>query len=441
MMRASIKDSIALMTLMKPQEQRSAYAAFAMVFLLMAVYFVLRPVRDAMASDWSDTEVSLLWNIQFFVSTGIVMLYCWGISRVDFKRVVPMVYGMFALSFMLFYLITRSMHDPTLVEKAFYLWVTAFGLLNLSVFWSFMSETFSKDQGKRLFPFIGAGASAGAITGPAIPTLFAETLGVANLMLLAAVGLLLVIPLVWFLSRTGHRQTTTQGTVREAVEGRMGQAWWSGFVDVLKNRYLLMIAVFILLYVFLNGFVYFQQKNLLAEFSRADRTRILGGIDWLVNVLTFVCAFALTGRMVRRLGMGLTLASVPLLMVLGLLVLAVAPAVVVLLAIQVTRRVGNYAITRPGREMLFTQVTQDERFKAKPVIDVAVYRGGDAVSASVFAFLTDGLGLGLLGMSLIGTLVAAAWAGTGWFLGKQFDQQKTARTNEFTVRAVAGPQP
>ena len=198
-MGSTIKQKIALVTLMKPAEQRSAYAAFAMVFLLMAVYFVLRPVRDAMASDWSDTEVSLLWNIQFFISSGIVMLYCWCISRISFRQVVPMVYGLFALSFLMFYLITQTMSDPILVEKAFYLWVTAFSLLNLSVFWSFMSETFSKNQGKRLFPFIGAGASAGAIIGPAIPTIFAGTLGAANLMLLSAMGLLMVIPLVLFL--------------------------------------------------------------------------------------------------------------------------------------------------------------------------------------------------------------------------------------------------
>ncbi len=439
-MGSTIKQKIALVTLMKPAEQRSAYAAFAMVFLLMAVYFVLRPVRDAMASDWSDTEVSLLWNIQFFISSGIVMLYCWCISRISFKQVVPMVYGLFALSFLMFYLITQTMSDPILVEKAFYLWVTAFSLLNLSVFWSFMSETFSKNQGKRLFPFIGAGASAGAIIGPAIPTIFAGTLGAANLMLLSAMGLLMVIPLVLYLSRTGSARQTGAIINEGRDQPGMTDSWWSGFTAVLNNRYLLLIAVFIVLYVLLNGFVYFQQKNLLADFSRADRTRILGGIDWLVNVLTFVFAFALTGRMVRRLGMGLTLASVPLLMCLGLLILAIAPAVVVLLAIQVTRRVGNYAITRPGREMLFTQVTQDERYKAKPVIDVVVYRGGDAVSASLFALLTDGLGLGLLGMSLIGSMLAAIWAGAGIYLGRCFEHQQTNQANGYTVKAVADQQ-
>jgi AAA family ATP:ADP antiporter len=436
MIRSSIKTTIAQVTLMKPAEQRSAFMAFAMVFLLMAVYFVLRPVRDAMASDWTDSEVSLLWNIQFFISTGIVMLYCWCISRVSFKRVVPMVYGLFALSFLGFYLITQSMSAPTLVEKTFYLWVTAFSLLNLSVFWSFMSNTFSVSQGKRLFPFIGAGASAGAIAGPAIPALFAESLGVDNLMLLAALGLMAVIPMVYALSHSGRPGQSAILKPEDQEQTSLRENWWTGFVAVLNNRYLLLIAVFILLYVLLNGFVYFQQKNVLAEFSRADRTRILGGIDWLVNVLTFVFAFVLTGRMVRRLGMGLTLASVPLLMVTGLLVLAFVPTVVVLLAIQVSKRVGNYAITRPGREMLFTRVTQDERFKAKPVIDVVVYRGGDALSASLFALLTDGLGLGLLGMSLIGSLVAAAWAVAGLYLGRRFNHQTIRQNKNFATKAL-----
>ncbi|MCX7553651.1 MFS transporter [Marinicella sp. S1101] len=415
----SLKGLIESITLMKAEEQKAAYASFAMVFLLMAVYFVLRPVRDAMASDWSDTEVSFLWNIQFFLSTGIVLLYCFFISKVRFKYVVPVVYGLFAVSFLLFYVVTTHSTEPTWVEKGFYLWVTAFSLLNLSVFWSFMSETFSKNQGKRLFAFIGAGASAGAIVGPAVPTLFAETLGLSKLMLVAAVGLLAVIPIILYLTRYQHTQH--KAAQKQSANHLVMQAqWWSGFRDVVKNPYLLAIALFILLYVFINSFVYFQQKNMLAVFSRSERAQILGGIDWLVNVLTFVFAFAITSRMVQRLGMGFTLASLPLLVVMGFLILAIVPAVVVLLALQTGRRVGNYAVTRPAREMLFTQVTPDERFKAKPVIDVVVYRGGDAVSGSLFAVLSDGIGLGLMGMSFIGAGIAACWAFVGLKLGRMY---------------------
>ncbi len=418
----SIKEKISTFTLMKPYEQKAAMAAFFMALILMTAYFILRPVRDAMASDWSDSEVSVLWNIQFFLSIGVIALYGFAVSRMTLKQLAPMIYGFFSFSFVLFYCLTPLFKDPVLMEKGFYLWVTVFSLLNLSVFWSFVSTIFTKKQSKRLFPFISAGASAGAILGPAVPLFFSHSMGLDNLMLIAAVALLLVIPVAMFLNRIqGSGEGENQ--YRQATNNQvMGGAWWKGFSDVLNNRYLLGIAAFILLYVFLRSFMYFQQKNILAEFSRPERTQILGGIDWIVNLMTFVFAFALTSRMVKYLGMGLTLASVPLLLVLGMGILAFAPWVTILLGVQIARRVGNYSITRPAREMLFTEVSQEERFKAKPVIDVVVYRGGDAVSASIFALLTDGVGLGLGALSCIAAGIAAIWAALGIRLGRLYER-------------------
>ncbi|MEL7449006.1 MAG: MFS transporter [Pseudomonadota bacterium] len=420
----SIRQAIGSITLMKPHEQKAALAAFGMVFMLMAAYFVLRPVRDAMASDWSDTEVSFLWNIQFFLSIGVVALYGFAVSRVRFHHLVPAIYGTFALTFLLFYLAAPLFSNPTTLEKGFYLWVTVFSLLNLSAFWSFMSDTFTQDQATRLFPFISAGASAGAIAGPTIPLLFSNALGLDNLMLIAAVALLLVIPVALYLGRARQPRSDSPQPHTSGERDAIGGSWWSGFRDVLRNRYLLGIAVFILLYVFLSSFIYFQQKNILADFTRTERTQILGGIDWVVNLLTFVFAFMITGRMVRNFGMALTLASVPLLLVLGMGILAFAPAVTMLLGLQIVRRVGNYSVTRPAREMLFTEVSKEERFKAKPVIDVVVYRGGDAMSASLFALLTDGLGLSLAAVSLVGAGIAALWASIGMRLGRQYQSRQ-----------------
>ncbi len=420
---SSLKAKIAWLTLMKPEEQKAAVASFVMVFILMAVYFILRPVRDAMASDWSDTEVSVLWNIQFFLSSGLVMLYCFVINHLRLRHVVPAVYSLFAVSFLVFYFVTVNAVDVVWAEKAFYLWVTSFSLLNISVFWSFMGEVFSKKQGQRLFPIIGSGASAGAILGPVIPVMFADSLGLPTLMLVAAMGLLLVVPIVLYLLKSIPKNQHKNKPIRPENQRIKGQ-WWSGFRDTFTHPLLFGIAIFILLYVFINSFVYFQQKNLLAEFSRADRAQILGGIDWVVNVLTFVVAFVVTGRMVKRMGMALTLASIPLAMVFGFVILALAPMVIILLGVQMARRVGNYSITRPAREMLFTQVSQEQRFKAKPVIDVVIYRGGDAASATVFASLTDGIGVGMLGMSIIGAVVAGFWAVVGFMLGSRFTRAK-----------------
>ena len=404
-------------------ELKATLASFTMVFILMACYFILRPVRDSMASDWSDSEVSLLWNLQFFISIAIVSIYGFIISKIKFKNVVPIVYSGFSASFFIFYLVTQNISDPILVEKAFYIWVSAFSLFNLSVFWSFMSDTFNKDQGKRLFAIIGAGASIGAIVGPMIPTLFAKQLGIQNLMLIAACGLLLVIPLVLYIYRLKINQLNNINVSVDLTQQKLGNAWWSGFKSILTNPYLLGIGLFILFYVFIGSFVYFEQKNLLAEYTRSQRVEILGSIDWIVNSLTFFIAFFITGRIVTKFGMPVTLALMPVLLFIGMLILSFAPMVVILLGIQVIRRVGSYAVTRPAREMLFTQVTPDERFKAKPVIDIVIYRGGDAISGSLFAILTEGIGLGLAAVSLVGAGIAALWAWLALKLGHKYNKQ------------------
>jgi len=411
-------------------ELKATLVATLFVFILMASYYILRPVRDAMASDWTDSEVSFLWNINFFVSAGIVAVYGFAVSRVRLRSIVPAMYGFFATTFVAFYFGISLFEDRVLVDKAFYLWVSVYALFNVSVFWTFMADTFNAGQAKRLFGIIGAGASAGALVGPAIPTLFAGVLGNDTLMLIASVSLLMVIPLVFY---TYHLKATELGNAElqaDTSKAVVGGNWWQGFQAFFTNPFLLGIGVFILLYVFIGSFIYFEQKNLLEEFSREERTQILGSIDWLVNVVTFGMAFFLTGRIVGRIGMATALAMMPVLVAAGLLILAFAPILTVLLALQVFRRGGNYGLTRPAREMLYTRVTREERFKAKPVIDIVVYRGGDAISGTLFAFLTDGIGLGLAAVAVVGAAISAAWGAVGVWLGKRFDSVKETRIKD-----------
>ena len=183
-------------TKVEPNELRATILSFLFVFTLMAAYFIIRPVRDAMASDWSRTDTSFLWTLTFFFSVIGVSLYGYIISRVRFSRVVPGVYIFFASSFGAFYVGSQSVADPTLVDKAFYVWLSVFSLFHVSVFWSFMSGLFSKEQAPRLFAVIASGASIGAIVGPAIPTFFAADIGVMNLMLVSAVMLLIPVPII-----------------------------------------------------------------------------------------------------------------------------------------------------------------------------------------------------------------------------------------------------
>ena len=408
----------------EPNELKSVLLSFGLVFMLMAAYYILRPVRDAMASDWTDTEVSFLWNLNFFISCGVVALYGFAVSRVRFWILVPGMYAFFAATFVAFYFGVSSIEDRNLVDKVFYVWVSIFSLFHISVFWSFMSDLFNKEQSGRLFAFIAAGASAGALVGPLVPTILAGTIGIESLMLIAAIVLVFTIPVVLVLERLKSAELHNEDVNADLSAARIGGNPFAGFKQFVSNPYLLAIGAFILLYTSIGSFAYFEQKNLLVDFDRATRTQILGGVDFVVNCLTFGIGMFATGRIVTRFGMPFTLAIVPVFVAIGLLILAFAPLLTVLLAFQVGRRAGNYAITRPGREMLFTAVDRETRFKAKPVIDIAVYRGGDAVSGMAFAGLTDGLGLGLGAVAAVGAGIASVWALLGRYLGRIFERTR-----------------
>ncbi|MEX2525243.1 MAG: MFS transporter [Gammaproteobacteria bacterium] len=428
-------------TLMRiePNELRSTLLSFLFIFILMAAYYILRPVRDAMASDWTDAEVAFLWTLNFFISAGVVALYGGAVSRVTFRRLVPGVYTFFAATFIGFFIAVTVVESRALVDKCFYVWLSVFSLFHISVFWSYMSDTFNKDQATRLFAIIAAGASAGALVGPSIPTLFADALGNDKLMLIAAALLVLPIPIILYLARLKITDLGNEDVQADPALLRIGGNPLTGFKQFLTNPYLLAIGGFILLYTMISSFVYFEQKNILAPYDRETRTRILGGIDWITNALTFGLAFFATGRLVQRFGMAVTLPLLPVLVIAGLLILAFAPIITVLLALQVARRAGNYAVTRPAREMLFTGVDRETRFKAKPVIDIVVYRGGDTLTAWLFAGLSQGLGLGMAAIALVGAGIAAVWAAVGIYLGKWFDDyHKTAPVpeQEENIRAM-----
>lgn len=404
-------------------EVRATVLSFLFVFTLMAAYFIIRPVRDAMASDWSRTETSFLWSLTFLFSIIAVVLYGFVISRVRFSRVVPGVYVFFAASFAVFYFGTEFVADPILVDKAFYVWLSVFSLFHTSVFWSFMSGLFSKEQAPRLFAVIASGASIGAIVGPAIPTFFAQDIGVMNLMLISAVMLLVPVPMIGALERLKVGELGNEhlkADLRQAE--RLGKNPFSGFMLFVRNPYLLAIGTFILIYVTMSTFVYMELREFLAIYERPERAEIQASIDLAVNSLALLTALFATSRLTSRFGMATTLALIPALMVGGWLVVAMIPVLGVLIGLQIVRRAGNYAVTRPGREMLFTVVDNETRFKAKPVIDIVVYRGGDMVTAWLHTGLRETLNFGLGGVALAAAVVAGIWAMAGVYLGRAYNR-------------------
>ena len=424
-------------TLIEKSEQKTVGISFSLIFVLMAAYYMLRPVRDAMASDWSNTEISVLWNIQFFLSLTVVAIYGAAVSKIKFRYLVPTVYGFFALSFVSFHFGSALVADQVLLDKGFYLWLSLFSLFHVSVFWSLMADLYNQEQCQRLFGFIAVGASAGAILGPLVATVVAQTIGSETLMLSASLLLLLPLPIIGYLQYLKRTELHNDQVSTDLSHRKIGGNPLAGFKQFFTSPYLMGIAAFILLYTAISSFAYFEQTNLLRDYDRDQRTEILALLALVVNILAFLLGFFATSRLATHLGMPATLAIVPAFMCVALLILAFAPILTVLLALQVARQSGNYGIIKPAREMLFTSVSRESRFKAKPVIDVAIYRGGDAVWSSAFALLTDGLGLGIAAMAVIGGGIAAIWAGTGAVLGSVFNKRAVMDEQADAVKSVS----
>ncbi len=422
---------VAAATKVEPHELKATVVSFVFVFCLMAAYFIMRPARDALASDWTDEQLSWLWTSTFIFSVIAVSIYGGVISRIRFKIMVPTVYAFFAATFVGFYVVGNTVGESDLVNRCFYVWLSVFSLFNLSVFWSFTSGIYNKDQAKRTFAVIATGAMLGAAVGPAVPLFFTDNIGALNLLLIGAVVLLLPIPLIGVLERLRTDELGNADALGAAADQTpLSANPFSGFGSFVTRPYLLAIGGFIVFYVMMNTFIYFELRDALGQFERDVRAQYWAGIDFAVNWLAILTALFATGRLATRAGMPTTLALVPLLMIGGWIAVAVAPVLAVLVGLQIARRAGNYAITRPGREMLFTIVNPDIRFKAKPVIDIVVYRGGDVATAWIYTAVTATLGIGLAGVAMLSAAICAAWAVAGVFLGKNYDRTADNDDNE-----------
>jgi len=420
LMRSAVK--------VEPNEIKAVFLSFAFVFTLMASYYILRPIRDAMSSNWTDAELSTLFTITFLLSAVAVALYGAACSRIRIGILVPGMYALFALSFMGFYLLLQSMPGVQLVNKAFYVWTSIFSLFHVSVFWSFMADIFNKKQATRLFGFIASGSSVGAIAGPLLAILLAGTIGREKLLLLSAAILLLPMGIIIWLERLKHSELhNEEGNAEQDFKQTLGRNPFSGFMLVVRNPYLLGIAIFILLYTSISTFVYFELKNLMVPLDANTRTQLWAGMDLAVNILSIATAMFGTGRLATRFGLTGTLGLVPVIIVLGLLMIFISPMLWVVVCLQVVRRAGNYSITRPGREMLYTVVDRESRFKAKSVIDIVVYRGGDMMTAWAFTGLTQGIGLGIGAVALVGAFLAGVWAVVGCLLGRFYDRNHAVK--------------
>lgn len=409
------------MTKIEPHEIRSVILSFAFIFSILASYYIIRSVRDGLASDWSDAELSTIWTVTFLISFLVVSFYSYICSKINFKYLVPGIYGFFSLTFFAFYSLLVLYPDSNLIPQIFYIWVSVFSLLNISVFWSFMADIFNKEQAKRLFGFIAAGSSLGAIFGPTISLLFVNRVGSESLILISSTMLFIPLMIAILLGKA----TTIEGSSESENDVAMGGNFWDGFLKFLKppilKNLLFGIGIFIVLYTGMSTFVYFAIKNILTDIDQDTRTQIWAGIDLAVNLLAVFTAMFGTARLTKRFGLTVTLPLVPFIIIFGMLVLSISPILWVVVGLQIVRRAGEYSITKPAREMLYTTLDREARFKGKSVVDVVVYRAGDIFWAWSFTGLTQGLGLTLGAVAGVGSAFAVIWAYLGYRLGKNFD--------------------
>jgi AAA family ATP:ADP antiporter len=393
-------------------EIRALLWSFAYFFFLLSSYYVLRPLRDEMGIAGGVEQLPWLFTATFVAMALAVPLYGVIVARFPRRRFLPLVYRFFILNILIFFVLLLAADDRTWVARGFFVWVSVFNLFVVSVFWSFMADLFREEQGRRLFGFIAAGGSLGALIGPAITVALAVPLGPVNLLLVSALLLELAVRCIRRLA--GNAADTA--APREAV---IGGGSLAGFSELARSPYLLGIGLYIVGFTSLATLLYFEQAHIVAGAfdDPAERTRLFATIDLLVGILTILTQLFVTGRLMRRFGVGVALMVLPVVMLLGFVLLATAPTVAVLIGFQAIRRASNFAISRPAREVLFTVVTREQKYKSKNVIDTLVYRGSDAASGWLFAGLS-GLGLGLSWIALLTAPFAALWAVLAYFLGR-----------------------
>ena len=403
---------------LQPGEQAAVAWSFFYFFCLLSSYYILRPLRDEMGIQAGVDHLQWLFTATFVVMTAAVPLFGYASARWSRGTLVPGIYLFFALSLCCFFTLFQLLDEIVWVARAFYVWVSIYNLFVVSVFWSFMADIFTRAQGKRLFGLIAAGGSLGAVAGPALAAWLAQALGVSLLPLFAAI----LLGGAMLAAATLHRMQQHD----PAASGELHGGVWEGVQLVAGSRFLQGIALFIWLYTTLATFLYFQQAHLVsgAFDDPADRTSVFAAIDLLVNVLTIAIQLFLAGRIMQSAGIGRTLAALPLLLAVGFASLALAPTIAVLITVQVLRRAGNYGITRPAREVLFTSIGRKARYKAKNFIDTVIYRGGDALAGWLFAGL-KAAGLGLGGIALLAVPLAVAWGWLGYQLGRQAETNIT----------------
>ncbi len=409
--------------------------ATAYGFCIMLAYYMLRAVRDEIsAADRGNLQY--LWTAVFVVMLVVVPLYSWISSRWARGVFVPLINRFFIANLVLFYLALVVLPESTRpwIDRVFYVWASVFALFAVTVFWGFMADCFTNEQARRLFGFIAVGSSLGAIAGSALTAVLAQQLPPFSLLLLAC----LPLEAACWCARVLHRRFGGS-TDPTRVENRpLAGGSWSGIATVFRSPYLMGIAGYILLMTYASTVLYFLQADLIraALADRAARTALFAQIDLWANAITLVLQIWFAARVIRWAGVGATLALLPVVTAAGFLWLGAMPQLTALIALQVAYRALRYGLAKPTREVLFTVLGREEKYKSKAFLDAAIYRGGDLASGWIFTGLRAA-GLSLGAIALAAAPVAALWAVLAIWLGRRQDQ--AAKSTPPTLEQGAAP--
>jgi AAA family ATP:ADP antiporter len=407
----------------RPHEGALLGWAWLYVLSVMSSYYVLRPIRDAMGVEGGVENLQWLFTGTLLAMIAVNPAYAALVRVMPRQRFIAVTYRFIMANLLVFAVLMHVATDGALVwvGRAFFIWVSVFNLFVVSVFWALMVDIFDSEQGKRLFGFLAAGATVGAITGSSLTASLAAGVGATWLLVASAVLLQVAITSARRLSRLGSglpRRSAAEAP--EATEAPVGGGILAGLTHTVRSPYLLNIGLYILLYTITSTFLYFQQAAIVRDHfpDRASRTAFFASVDLAVNVLTLGVQLFVTSRFLKAFGVAATAATLPFVTLAGFGVLAAAPTLAVLVAVQVLRRVGNFGLARPTREILFTVVPREDKYKAKSVIDTVVYRAGDQVGSWSYAALGL-LGAGPAGVALAALPLSLAWLVNALWLGRR----------------------
>ena len=421
----------------EPREVPAVVIAFCLFFCVFAGYFSVRPVRETIGTVLGKQRVADLFVVTWIASLAIIPIYGYLVGKFRRSVFLPWIYGGIAIALAAVGLVLKADETNIASGQFFYVFISVLNLFIVSVFWSFLLELFTQQQSKRLFGIIAAGGTVGALVGPFFTDMAVAKVGNSGILFFGAFMFVLTLFFqralikIWSSSDAGAAASVESGAASGGGKVRgdrpIGGNPFAGFLKVLSSPYLLGIALFVVFIATINTLLYFEQMRLVeAAFENtADRTRIFARVDWIVQTLTVFCQVFLTGRIASKLGLTTLLIIVPIVMIGGFLTLAASGTLMVLLVVFIARRVGEYAFVRPAREMLFSRVDNETKYKAKNVIDVPVYRGADALSAQVNSAIQNA-GSTPAHIAIIGAGVAVAWLVNGWFLGRKADASDKA---------------